>query len=440
MTYRNFTNASELLDQLRQLLADRYRQPAGAIISVAIQPGDEAILATGRVLFSDTKIQPRPLAEYERVFLVEMWVPYHGTLQALTGLLGGGWEIAGHPVPGKFRGANAHTVLCGTNDHAGWSEEVFDVSVQDKHASLLSQDAVVCAGLPAYRNVVAASESWVHGRAISRQTVGSDAGRLTITLPDTRARITRAELEADAVTITLEAQTNRDDLALQVASPTKLAISPADVLPVPPTVRFEVPAETEEITLFLINKPRELLAQVELSRVTPLFGEAPERLRTLRAAQVDLLAGESETIEFKPFCDLHSDKGAELLETVVAFANTCGGRLYIGIDRHGVPEGVQALRKYAEVKLRQSAPSAMLKDYKGRVGELICDKLKAVPDFDTRELSIEGAPVLVVDVLRGSKVPYSTHQHDVFIRKGSTNRKPDPRTELPGIKRPQLPF
>jgi predicted HTH transcriptional regulator len=44
-----------------------------------------------------------------------------------------------------------------------------------------------------------------------------------------------------------------------------------------------------------------------------------------------------------------------------------------------------------------------------------------------------GEPVLIVNVPRGSDRPYSTHDNVVWVRKGATNRRPDPRTELPGL-------
>lgn len=41
-----------------------------------------------------------------------------------------------------------------------------------------------------------------------------------------------------------------------------------------------------------------------------------------------------------------------------------------------------------------------------------------------------GNSILVVRVEPGTKTPYSTTSNEVYIRKGSSNRRPDPHSEL----------
>jgi len=440
MAYAHFQTPDELMKHVTEVLRDRYREPAGALATAAIQTTGEPILAAGRILISDEVLKARPVFEYERITLVEEWIPFRGLMGPLANLLGGGWTLADRTIPGMFRGANSRPQICGLHGPASWSEEVIDVSVQDAHASTLQQEAVVRAGMPAYPHVAAAAESWVFGRHLRKHRQAPDPGRFVLVLPDTRARIVRAELDATSVSLTIEAHVDRSDLTLQVSSPTAQVNRAEHSIPTDRRIRFDVPPETEEITLYLLDKPQDLLAQVELSRIDPLFGELPERLVSVRTAKADLLAGESDTTEYKPFCDLSSDKAAELLETVIAFANTRGGRLYVGVDRHGTPQGVPSLRQHSKATPRSGEPAAMLEDFRARLRALICDRIRPVPAHDIQDLTIDGCPVLVLDVPRGDKPPYATHEHDVFIRKGSTNRKPDPKTELPGIKATGLPF
>src|SRR5262249_36549936 len=44
-----------------------------------------------------------------------------------------------------------------------------------------------------------------------------------------------------------------------------------------------------------------------------------------------LAGGETDTVEFKPFVSLDSDKRREIVRTVVAFANGNGGRIFVGV-------------------------------------------------------------------------------------------------------------
>jgi predicted HTH transcriptional regulator len=68
-----------------------------------------------------------------------------------------------------------------------------------------------------------------------------------------------------------------------------------------------------------------------------------------------------------------------------------------------------------------------------RIEKLVREKIKPVPDVRVTPIPVFGSPIVVVDVLAGEEAPYSTFENDVFVRRGATNRKPDPLTELPSV-------
>lgn len=118
----------------------------------------------------------------------------------------------------------------------------------------------------------------------------------------------------------------------------------------------------------------------------------------------------------------------EVLQTVVSFSNTFGGRVYVGVEDDGTVQGESELRKIGQAGEKQALAS-MVK----HIGKVIRDKIKPVPDFDVDPVAVFGSPIVVVSVRPGEDAPYATSDNDVFLRKGATNRKPDPRTELPSI-------
>ena len=118
---------------------------------------------------------------------------------------------------------------------------------------------------------------------------------------------------------------------------------------------------------------------------------------------------EGKTLEFKR--DLSSPTGP--LRTIVAFANSAGGRLVIGVDDDGGVTGVADPLTEAE-----------------RVASLIDDRIspQLVPAIDI--VTLNGRTVLVVDVPLSTRRPhYMTRQGPeagVYVRLGPTTRQADP--------------
>ena len=129
-----------------------------------------------------------------------------------------------------------------------------------------------------------------------------------------------------------------------------------------------------------------------------------------KAMMIDKLITQPEgkTLEFKR--DLSSPK--PLLKSLVAFANTAGGRLIIGVDDKQQITGVnQPL------------------DEEERLCNLIADSIspRIVPNIEL--ITIEGKTLLVVEVFPSSTRPHWINaegiDNGVYVRLGSTNRQAD---------------
>ena len=117
---------------------------------------------------------------------------------------------------------------------------------------------------------------------------------------------------------------------------------------------------------------------------------------------------EGKTLEFKR--DLSSPK--PLLKTLVAFANTAGGRLFVGIDDDRSIVGVENPL-----------------DEEERLCSLIADSIapRLVPNVEM--LTVEGKTLLLIDVFVSGARPHwlksEGAESGVYVRLGSTSRQAD---------------
>jgi hypothetical protein len=189
-------------------------------------------------------------------------------------------------------------------------------------------------------------------------------------------------------------------------------------------IQFEVPADAEAIKVFVIDNSGELLVQHDVTRAPdaapPKKVDVSEEERT----KTDLISGESSQIEFKPFVEPKDPKEAELIKTVVAFSNTDGGRLYVGVDDSGLPQGTGELKK--ATKRTDDNVEQHLKVLVDRLEQLLRNSVKPPPRYEIKVHDRDGRPVVVVMVQKGDQPPYATLQNEYFVRHGSSSMRPDP--------------
>ena len=125
---------------------------------------------------------------------------------------------------------------------------------------------------------------------------------------------------------------------------------------------------------------------------------------------VDMLTRhEGKTLDFKR--DLSSPKG--LLKTLVAFANTAGGKIIIGV----------------EDKTRRPVGVASPLDEEERLCNLIADAIhpRLVPNIEM--ITVDNQTLLIAEVFLSNSRPHFLRsegpEHGVYVRLGSSNRKAD---------------
>ncbi|MDD2402758.1 MAG: putative DNA binding domain-containing protein [Clostridia bacterium] len=109
---------------------------------------------------------------------------------------------------------------------------------------------------------------------------------------------------------------------------------------------------------------------------------------------------ENSYLEFKE----EGIRAKDLAEEIVAFANSEGGTILIGVDDDGNIKGVK------DNKVEETIMNICRNNCIPHI----------IPDFN--KVEIEGKIVVVVDVPKGKSKPYYTADHKYFIRVGTTKR------------------
>lgn len=240
--------------------------------------------------------------------------------------------------------------------------------------------------------------------------------RIEFFMPDYRAMIKNLRLAGNKITIDVETkEIVETDLLAKFYCRTKgKSYTSADL-----------PLEQGHATYFMDNEP----IQVEAHILSAIEGESidrkkfdyryPSRQEGVMIENVEghllnvINKGENVNVEFKRAFDKERAR-IRFLRTVVAFANTKGGTIFIGVDDDCRIIGFR-------------------EDAKARTEDLIADNCD--PPIEVQidsELIVQGKPITLVKVPEGKNKPYTLKDRGIFVRRGSSNRQMK-RTELDDI-------
>lgn len=276
----------------------------------------------------------------------------------------------------------------------------FDFNVQPQFKTTAPRyDPVYSPRLPIYPSAAEAVFDFCGVRAGEQQEASGD---FLVALADYRARIRKVKLSSSRVTI--EYDCNDVDLG---GLRGKLYFSDAsskthrDFPLTPPGTEIEVPGFPQRVIAAVVSDEGEVIDDVQYSAAGAIGAPGIELELSPADLEQIVLAGESETLEFKR--ELPKPR-QDIAISVVAMANRKGGRILLGVDKEAVIVGFTSEKP--EETLRN-----ILREY--------CDP----PLEPTVELVPYGDKlVLAITVAEGTDKPYCVKEKGPYIRSGSTNR------------------
>ncbi len=386
-----------------------------------------AILKPSRFVTACMKFSDRTVGESEQELLdytdvilasftchIDMWHDF------ARRLMSGELEVNGIKIPYVFSysGRQAELYL---NEGPSGPRDCFRFihsTVQDPY----SGGPLLGLGLCPYANLADASARYVHRSQAAHSQV-TEVNAFVIALP-TKEEIALAEWLPGEVRVKFVEDTlpgHQFDLLFW--EPARVTASQS-IKGLSREVKTPVPSGTTTVVGHLLN-PGGAIAQSFVLRAPYTFvGDAKSSLSYEQQVRADILAGEGENREMKAFFnpDQNKDMRDRVLESAIAFANTSGGHIYVGVEDHGELSGnsklVNAIRKNATPQECAQELSAKLRKY-------IIENTRPFIEVSALEIKIGTEWVVRLSIERSQHV-VGTHTNHVFIRSGASNRIPEP--------------
>jgi Putative DNA-binding domain len=277
-------------------------------------------------------------------------------------------------------------------------------------------------GLPPYANLADAAARFVHQSHAAHSQI-TELNTFLITLP-TKREIALAEWLPGELKVKFVPH-NLPEYQFDLFFWGPVSVRESQSIKSPPKeVSVPVPYGTTTIVGHLLA-PIGVVAQSFVLRAPYTFvGEATSSLSHEQQIRADILAGESENREMKAFfnSDQNKDMRDRVLDSAIAFANTSGGNIYVGVEDHGELSGNS---KLVNTIKKGATPEECAREVSAKLRKYIIENTRPVIEITALEIRIGTEWVVRLGVVPSTQI-VSTHTNHVFIRSGASNRIPGP--------------
>jgi hypothetical protein len=282
------------------------------------------------------------------------------------------------------------------------------------------QGPIVWPGLPPIVNPTQTIDEWI---GFPGSTLNSPwKNFIFVTLPDFRARIRSMRIQENDVLLDIQhLLLPRESSEYQATTGQRLSEMPVTPVLDGEKVRISIPDPATRLHFWILERSTgEVIDWVDFDSESTTVAsyityESPE----LQVARL-IESGEGPYLEWK----LELGEGTaigEFFESVASFANSSGGAILVGVDKHGNVKGIDP------TKTRQ------------RFEELVETRCDPPPrDISFQELAYEDKKLLLVSVQKGTNPPYflkregASSKSELYSRHGDKDR-PMRRDELEAI-------
>jgi len=372
--------------------------------------------------------------KYPRVHLLEEWIgvdDLFGVLDQNKGII----KVDGEEVTlSQQTRLNEWQYLPSNNEFSNFPGYVYksgSVQVAIDHSEpLLALD------LPFYPEACFAMREWGEFKQFNRHS-DHRIGTLQVFLPQCRSYFKEFGRTENTLQITISDPGN-SELRVKGAWEYGDSCTPFEMFVASGTISVKIPDQVEGFEVYLMGADGNIydfhretrfwvLGQDRVLRDVPKQGTVESEVHSA------LQHGEGETTEFKPYIKKGDPKHQELVKTVIAFANTKGGMILIGIDDECIVVGVE------KDILKQTSGRRCTRDeaqnsYIGWLRQSIAGKLNRSLALQISSIDVEGHDVILINVPQGQQRPYADVRTNViYVRRGANNVIPHPDHELPEL-------
>ncbi len=397
-------------------------------------PQDEWLLALSVVeAFPDLERIPRPQPShhYGGLILCEDWLSHQGA-RSFVDDVQAGKVILDNKTLTRTSGATWQSeYVAPPNPFMNRIGFVFQTRFETRPINL-AQEPLISVEEPYYPDAASALQDWAgliqhHGYNDARN------GHVIFMLPEARAFFTEAISDNGVLHLTLAgSEVCRSALIVKGAYWLDGKIHHVEARVTADHVELSVPNEVERLEYVLLGVDGQMY---DLQREG--WGQTAGLARGRSSRTDDALvqqileaqeAGEGDTIEFKPF--IHPDqplggvrekgKFREILRSIAAFANTSGGRIFLGIRNDCSLNGIEVdLAKWQNAEVSEE----ICNRYRGALTSKIRDDIVGDCRFGIAFSEVGGATIAVLAVSRFETEPVGLKDEGLcYVRRGSSNR------------------
>jgi hypothetical protein len=342
---------------------------------------------------------------------VDTWLDF--TLQVMNGEL----EVSGIQIPAHLEYSNAEEELyLGQGRTQPRKTFWFSQSGNDR---LHSNKPLVAPGLPPFANLGDASARFVHEIAVAHNQVPYER-TFVVALPQASqiglVEWLPGELRIQLVQSTLPG--HQVDVFYWEPNRVTKAESIRELLK---EQNLPVPFGTTTIAGHLLAPNGSVAQSFVLHSPYSFIGDATSALSVEQQVRADILAGESDIREMKAFFnpDENSSMRDRVLHSAIAFANTSGGDIYLGVEDEGELSGNAKLVR----AMKKTTPEEGARELSAKMRKYVVENTRPVIDITSAEIKI-GSEWIVRFRVEHSLRLVTSHTNDALIRSGASNRKP----------------
>ena len=399
-----------IFDEIIELIEKRKATYKKGMLEIAVENVDDSYkIRFGRITFlADNEQNLKNLRyDYNDFHLIRVLMNVPEAIQIIRDIseksiitLEGFGQMA---VEGEWNKSSLPSYIA---SHEEWGYSPFNYPHNNYYFSLSSKGSkylhmtMVSKGVPLYRD---SNMALIHFFNMGNK-IGNVESRIDLVLPDYRARMEYLKIKGKTLSLKIDARlVSEQELLAKFCCETDEGLELSEDL--------KIENGFSEFTTR--KEPNDVLANLILAST----GEDIDRIsfnmrwyekekgviveKTEEELEEMINRGERLTVEFKVDLDKELE---EFKESLISFANTKGGTIFLGVNDNGRVVGFD-------------------KDVKDQITNIIEGNCEPRIEFEVMKAQLYGRPITVVLVYEGKEKPYVLKQRGVFIRSGSTDRQ-----------------